>query len=231
MDNPNESILKTELGTPIGEIVIADNSSLPPAPTEATVAENRQALLKSVAAEITGDPDADAAVAQLYDGYADAERRKVAMLAYVTEGMKIADIAAKVGVPERTVSRWAYDFGWDRLVRQELAARQAQSVLELAKVRAERRTQIVEEQLEQAQQLRNSALDKLAEGETSIKSATEAWAAAAKVEHTVVGLSEAGTVADLDGGSGEKKKDEGKQPLVVVFQGQGNLPPVRRHVE
>lgn len=229
MDNPNESILLTEHGTPIGEVVIADNSSAPPAPTEASVAENRQALLRATASEITGDPDADKAVAELYVGYADAEKRRVAMLAYVTEGVKIPDIAAKVGVPERTVSRWAYDFGWDRLVKQELAARQAQSLLELAKVRAERRTAVVEEQLEQAKRLRDAALEKLENEETGVKSATEAWAAAAKVEHTLVGVSEAGTVANLEGGDSEQKKDNGKQPLVVVFQGNGGLPPIRRH--
>lgn len=228
MDNPNESILLTEHGTPIGEVVVADNSSCPPAPTEASVSENREALLKSTAAELTGDPDGDKAVAELYPSYSDAEKRKSAMVAYVTKGLAIKDVAALVGVPERTVSIWAYNFGWDRLLKQELAARQTQSVMELAKVRAEKRTQIVQEQLEQAQQLRNTAIDKLKEGETSVKSATEAWAAAAKVEHTLTGLSEAGTVANLDGEDPEKKKAEGKQPLVAVIVG-GGLPPIRRH--
>ena len=227
MDNPNESILLTEHGTPIGEVVIADNSSVPPAPTEASVAESREALLKSTAAELTGDPDADKAVAELYPHYADAEKRKLAMLFYVTQGRAIKDVAGELGVPERTVSMWAYTFGWDRLLRQELAARQTQSVMELAKVRAERRTQIVEEQLEQARQLREAAIEKLENDEASVKSATEAWAAAAKVEHTLTGLSEAGTVASLDGEDPEKKKAEGKQPLVMVFQ--GGLPPIRRH--
>lgn len=226
MDNPNESILLTEHGTPIGEVVIADNSSVPPAPTEASVAENREALLKSTAAELTGDPDADKAVAELYPHYADAEKRKLAMLFYVTQGRAIKDVAGELGVPERTVSMWAYTFGWDRLVKQELAARQAQSLLELAKVRAERRTAVVEEQLEQAKQLREAAIEKLEHDEASVKSATEAWAAAAKVEHTLVGVSEAGTVANLDGEDPEKK-ESGKQPLVMVFQ--GGLPPIRRH--
>lgn len=227
MDNPNESILLTEHGTPIGEVVVADNSSVPPAPTEASVSENREALLKSTAAELTGDPDGDKAVAELYPSYADAEKRKAAMVAYVTEGLAIRDVAVLVGVPERTVSIWAYNFGWDRLLKQELAARQTQSVMELAKVRAEKRTQIVTEQLEQAKTLRNKAMEKLEHDEASVKSATEAWAAAAKVEHTLTGLSEAGTVANLDGEDPEKKKNEGKQPLVMVFQ--GGLPPVRRH--
>ena len=81
MNNPNESILLTEHGTPIGEVVVADNSSVPPAPTEASVSENREALLKSTAAELTGDPDGDKAVAELYPSYADAEKRKSAMVA------------------------------------------------------------------------------------------------------------------------------------------------------
>ena len=228
MDNPNESILLTEHGTPIGEVVVADNSSVPPAPTEASVSENREALLKSTAAELTGDPDGDKAVAELYPSYADAERRKSAMVAYVTRGLDIRAVASLVGVPERTVSIWAYNFGWDRLLKQELAARQTQSVMELAKVRAEKRTQIVNEQLEQAKRLRDTAIERLNEGETSVKSATEAWAAAAKVEHTLAGLSEAGTVANLDGEDPEKKKAEGKQPLVAVIVG-GGLPPIRRH--
>lgn len=228
MDNPNESILLTDHGTPIGEVVVADNSSVPPAPTEASVSENREALLKSTAAELTGDPDGDKAVAELYPSYADAEKRKSAMVAYVTRGLDIRAVASLVGVPERTVSIWAYNFGWDRLLKQELAARQTQSVMELAKVRAEKRTQIVNEQLEQAKRLRDTAIEKLNEGETSVKSATEAWAAAAKVEHTLAGLSEAGTVANLDGEDPEKKKAEGKQPLVAVIVG-GGLPPIRRH--
>lgn len=228
MNNPNESILLTEHGTPIGEVVVADNSSVPPAPTEASVSENREALLKSTAAELTGDPDGDKAVAELYPSYADAEKRKSAMVAYVTRGLDIRAVASLVGVPERTVSIWAYNFGWDRLLKQELAARQTQSVMELAKVRAEKRTQIVNEQLEQAKRLRDTAIERLNEGETSVKSATEAWAAAAKVEHTLAGLSEAGTIANLDGEDPEKKKAEGKQPLVAVIVG-GGLPPIRRH--
>ena len=228
MNNPNEEILLTEHGTPIGEVVIADNTSCPPAPTEASVAENREALLRSTAAELTGDPDADKAVAELYPHYADAEKRKSAMVAYVTRGLDIRAVASLVGVPERTVSIWAYNFGWDRLLKQELAARQTQSVMELAKVRAEKRTQIVNEQLEQAKRLRDTAIEKLNDGETSVKSATEAWAAVAKVEHTLAGLSEAGTVANLDGEDPEKKKAEGKQPLVAVIVG-GGLPPIRRH--
>ena len=227
MNNPNEAVLLTEDGHAIGDIVIADNTSTDPMVPETTVSESRNATLKATAVELTGDLDGDQAVAELYPSYADAEKRKTAMVLYVTEQTPVAETAHRVGVPERTVSMWAYNYGWDRLLRQELAARQTQSVMELARVRAERRTKIVTEQLEQAQELRVKAIEQLEAGETSVKSATEAWAAAAKVEHTLTGLSEAGTVASLDGEDAEKKKSEGKQPLVMVFQG-GSLPPIRK---
>ena len=228
MNNPNESILTTELGTPIGEVVLADNAHVPETqPNEQLVAENREAALRAQASELTGDPDADKAVAELYPHYGDAEKRKLAMTAYVVEQKTIAEAAVAAGVPERTVSMWAYNGQWDILAKKELAARDSQAKLELARIRAEKRTKIVTEQLEQAQELRDTAMKKLRDGQTSPKSATEAWAAAAKVEHTLVGVSEAGTVANLDGEDPEKKKAEGKQPLVMVFQG-GGLPPVRR---
>jgi len=227
MTNPNESVLVTEDGHPIGEVVLADSASCPPEPTEESAAASRAAALRAVAAELTGDPDADKAVAELYPGYGDADKRRLAMLAYTAEGKPIPAIAESVGVPERTVSRWAYDGQWDRLVRQELAAKEAQAKLELARIRAERRTKIVKEQLEQARELRDNALEKLRDGTSSVKPAAEAWAAAAKVEHTLTGLSEAGTVADVDGQQPDKKGGETKQTLVMVFQG-GGLPPVRK---
>ena len=228
MNNPNESILTTELGTPIGEVVLADNAHVPEVmPNEQSVEENREAALRTQATELTGDPDADKAVAELYPHYGDAEKRKLAMTAYVVEQKTIAQAAEIAGVPERTVSMWSYNGQWDQLAKKECAARESQAKLELARIRAEKRTRIVQEQLEQAKQLRDKAIEKLNEGEASVKPAAEAWAAAAKIEHTLTGLSEAGTVADIDGSSDEKKKDAGKQPLVVVFQG-GGLPPVRR---
>ena len=85
MNNPNESILLTEDGHPIGDVVIADNSSYAAhPPPDATVSEVRNTLLKSIASELTHELDGDVAVAELYPQYTDAELRKVAMTAYVT---------------------------------------------------------------------------------------------------------------------------------------------------
>lgn len=220
------SILMTDDGHPIGELVLADNASVP-MPTEETVEANREDLMKAAAADLTGNPDSDSAVAELYPGYSDPDRRKKAMTAYVTEDRSIEEIARLVDVPCRTVSMWIYNGQWDELAKKELAVRQSQSILDLARFRAERRLEIAKEQIEQAKMIRDTAADRIQNDEGSLKSNTEAWAAASKIEHTLVGMSESGDIASIT----EKKEDKdskGKTPLVVVFN--GGLPPVRKHV-
>lgn len=228
VEDPSK-ILLTEDGHPIGDLVIAtDEASVPTLPNDVTVEENRRELLAENAKALTGNPDADAAVAELYPGYGDPDMRRRAMLMYVTEKKELDEIAKTVGVPGRTVSMWIFEGKWDELLRKEIAAYNARSVLELARIRAENRARITKAQLDQAEKIRNTAMDRIENDQGSLKSNTESWAAAAKIEHTLTGVSEAGTVASLDGDSdADKKKDsEGKRPLVMVFQ--GGLPPVRR---
>lgn len=220
------SILMTDDGHPIGELVLADSMSVP-MPTEETVEANREDLMKAAAADLTGNPDSESAVAELYPGYSDPDRRKKAMTAYVTEDKSIEEIARLVDVPCRTVSMWIYNGQWDELAKKELAVRQSQSILDLARFRAERRLEIAKEQIEQAKMIRDTAADRIQNDEGSLKSNTEAWAAASKIEHTLVGMSESGDIASIT----EKKEDKdskGKTPLVMVFN--GGLPPVRKHV-
>lgn len=226
MNDPNESILLTESGHRIGEIVLADNTSVVQPPDEDLIQENRDQLLRSQASEMTGELNADKAIATLYPGYGDSDLRRKALELFVVGGKSLDEIAAEVSVPARTVSMWSYIGGWADLLTKELSARQRQSVLELSRLRASRRLTIMKEQLDQAKELRDTAMRKLRDDETSVKSATEAWAAASKIEHTVTGLSEAGAVAGLDGSDDSEKKEQGKTPLVMVFQ--GGLPPIRK---
>lgn len=228
MNNPNASILLTEDGHPIGSLVVEDNTALPPvAPNEEVVAENRDALLRAEAQELTGEPDADSAVAELYPGYGDNDRRNKAAKLFIVERMPIAEIAKAVDVPPRTVSIWAYNYRWDSTVKKELAVQQAQSLLELARLRADRRLEVTKQQLDQAKTIRDEAVAAVRSGK-SLQGAATAWSAAAKVEQTLTGVSEAGTVANVmdDASADSKGKSEGKQPLVMVFN--GGLPPVRK---
>lgn len=228
MNNPNASILLTEDGHPIGSLVVEDNTALPPVvPNEEVVAENRDALLRAEAQELTGEPDADSAVAELYPGYGDNDRRNKAAKLFIVERMPIAEIAKAVDVPPRTVSIWAYNYRWDSTVKKELAVQQAQSLLELARLRADRRLEVTKQQLDQAKTIRDEAVAAVRSGK-SLQGAATAWSAAAKVEQTLTGVSEAGTVANVmdDASADSKGKSEGKQPLVMVFN--GGLPPVRK---
>ena len=222
--NPS-SILMTEDGHPIGDLVLADNASVP-MPTDSTIEANREDLMRAAAADLTGNPDADAAVAELYPGYSDPDRRRKAMTAFVVDGLDIEKVASLVEVPARTVSMWIYNGKWDELAKKELAVRQSQSILDLARFRAEQRLKVAKEQAEQAKMIRDTAADKIRNEEGSIKSNTEAWAAASKIEHTLVGMGESGDVADIME-KREDGKDKGKTPLVMIFN--GGLPPVRKH--
>lgn len=230
MAEDQSALLLTEDGFPIGETVLADRTNVPAPVDDAEAEENREELLRVAAQNLTGDPDADTAVAELYPGFCDPDKRKKAMELFVVGGKSADEVGSVVGVPGRTVSQWAHVFRWSDLVKNELAARESQSVLDLARIRSQKRLGIATEQLDQAKEIRNEAMKAIRSGK-ALKSGTEAWAAAAKIEHTLTGVSESGTVADLDGGSSKEKKDEQRKvPLVCIINGAGGLIPVRKHV-
>lgn len=228
MNNPNEEILLTPSGHAIGDLVVADNTSVVPTLPESEMVDKRNISLEALAMEMTGSTDAAEAVAELYPGYMDAEKRKRALILSTTRDLPYDEVASMVGVPERTIARWAYDYGWDKLARQEANVVQAQSILQLAKFRAKHRMEVVEDQFKQANRLRNEAMNRLESGEASLKAVSEAWSAAAKIEHTLTGLSEAGTVAHINDDEDSKKTKESKQPLVAIITG-GGLPPIKPH--
>lgn len=225
MTNPNEELLLTEDGHPIGEVVLADNAAVPVDDNPRQIEENRSDLLRAKAQEITGEPDADAAVVQLYPGYDDGEKQRRAMALVVAEGKSVEDAAEAVGVPARTVAMWSYTGKWGDLVRDEIRARHEQSLLELSRMRSQKRIAVAKRQLEQAAEIRDAAMSQIREKGVTMSSQS-AWTAAAKVEQTIIGMSESGGISDTEGKE-EGKKESGKTPLVVVFP-NGGLPPVRR---
>ena len=228
-DNPNSDILLTEDGHPVGELVIADDTALPMVPNEEVENDAREAALRRQAQELTGNPDADVAIAELYPGIGDTTLRERALRLFVVEDKSLTEISEAVGVPPRTVAQWVYVFHWDDLKKREIMTTHALAVLELARVRDANRVQAVREQLEEARTIRRAAMDGIKEGRTSVKSGAEAWAAASKVEHTLLGVSEAGSVANVEAEAEDAKKDGAGRTLVMVFNNQqGGLPPVRR---
>ena len=227
MQTLSDEMLLDEYGNPIGQLAV----NLGPQPASLVVADEsvtkaQDAAVADVAEDLPGIEPAEVAI--YYPGYDDDQKRDRAKRLMLIEGVGVEGIAAKVGVPERTVYMWVANYKWAEAKRKDIVARDDISRMELAETRIRRRNEVFNEQLEQAQRIRDKSLKALEDGETSVKSGAEAWAAAAKTEQTILGLSEAGKVASADGKEdGEKKDAGGKQPLVAVIVG-GGLPPVRR---
>ncbi|MCF0231623.1 MAG: hypothetical protein HUJ63_05015 [Enterococcus sp.] len=220
MNDPNERLLLTGDGHPIGELVVSDGGSLQmPGPDPE---ESRTEALRAQASELLGEPDADKAIAELYDGFGDTRKRERARDLFVKDQMPIGKVAEEVGVPERTVSEWAYLGKWLDLVERELDVRQKASRLELARIRSARRAAVAREQLDAAKAVRDAATEQLASGEVSVRAAAEALKSAADVEARILGIKETGETAET---AEKAPAGAGKVPLVVMFN--GGLPPQR----
>lgn len=219
----SDEMLLDEYGNPIGQLAV----NLGPKAASLTVVDDsvakaQDAALADDAQDLPGIEPAEVAI--YYPGYDDDQKRDRAKRLMLIEGMGVEGIAAKVGVPERTVYMWVANYKWAEAKRKDILARDDVSRMELAETRIRRRNEVFNEQLEQAKAIREKAVQSIKADEVSVKSGAEAWAAAAKTEQTILGLSEAGKVASADGKEdGERKDAGGKQPLVMVFQG-GALP-------
>lgn len=228
--NPVDAVLLDDYGKPIGQLVVnmSGPNAVPVADT--SVEDAKDDALADNAAQLPGIAPSE--IAEYYPGYDDADKREKAKRLVLNEGRDAAVVAQAVGVPERTVLMWVANGHWAEARRRELVAKDELSRLELAETRIRERNSVFHDQLDQAKRIRKKAIEGIENETVAVKSGAEAWAAAAKTEQTILGLSEAGRVASADGkddGDGDdgKKGGGGKAPLVMVFQG-GGLPPIRR---
>lgn len=191
--------------------------------------EIREAALRSTLIELTGVPDADAKLAQVYAGYSDAEKRDRALDLYVVDGKSIDEIADIVGVPERTVAAWAYVGKWNQPVMMEMSVRQQEEAMQLARLRVRQRRAVIQKQLDSAQMVRDKVENEL--DNMSAKSAAEALKAAADIENRALGMSESGRTDFMEKEDEKRKReDSGKVPLVFVIKnGSGSgIPTLRK---
>lgn len=195
---------------------------------EQTERETREAALRSALVELTGAPDADANLARMYSGYGDAEKRDRALVLYIEKEMPIERIAEEVGVPERTVAAWAYVGKWHQPVAMEMAVRQREEAMQLARLRVRQRREVIQKQLDSAQMVRDKVEAEL--DNMSAKSAAEALKAAADIENRALGMSENGRTDFMEREEEKKRmQQEGKVPLVFVIKNDtGSGIPVLR---
>lgn len=185
-------------------------------------ARAREDALRSRVVALTGSPDGDRALAELYEGYEDEEKRRRALELYVKEDKAFEEIAAKLGVPERTVAAWAYVGKWTHAAMADVSVRLEDEAVQLARLRLSQRRSIIQKQLDSAQLVREKVEDEL-DG-MSAKSAAEALKAVADIEARALGMSESGSTET----EGPARKAEGKVPLVAVFMGNASGTPTLR---
>lgn len=189
-------------------------------------ARAREDALRSRVVALTGSPDGDRALAELYEGYEDEEKRRRALELYVKEDKAFEEIAAKLGVPERTVAAWAYVGKWTHAAMADVSVRLEDEAVQLARLRLSQRRSIIQKQLDSAQLVREKVEDEL-DG-MSAKSAAEALKAVADIEARALGMSESGSTET----EGPARKVEGKVPLVAVFMGNASgIPTLRKAPE
>ena len=185
-------------------------------------ARAREDALRSRVVALTGSPDGDRALAELYEGYEDEEKRRRALELYVKEDKAFEEIAAKLEVPERTVAAWAYVGKWTHAAMADVSVRLEDEAVQLARLRLSQRRSIIQKQLDSAQLVREKVEDEL-DG-MSAKSAAEALKAVADIEARALGMSESGSTET----EGPARKAEGKVPLVAVFMGNASGTPTLR---
>ena len=189
-------------------------------------ARAREDMLRSRVVALTGSPDGDRALAELYEGYEDEEKRRRALELYVREDKSFEEIAAKLEVPERTVAAWAYVGKWTHAAMADVSVRLEDEAVQLARLRLSQRRSIIQKQLDSAQLVREKVEDEL-DG-MSAKSAAEALKAVADIEARALGMSESGSTET----DGPARKAEGKVPLVAVVRGNAaGIPTLRKAPE
>lgn len=224
-----DEVMLDEYGNPIGQLTVNMGRPDALAVVDTSVTDAQTAAAEDAASDLPAGIQPHE-VAEFYPGYDDDAKREKARRLMIIEGKTVPEVAEGAGVPERTVLMWVANLKWADARRRDLMARDDLSRLELAETRIRKRNEVFHSQLEQARKIRNRAVEAIEKDETSVKSGAEAWAAAARTEQTILGLSEAGRVASADGKGeegGGKPAEGGKQPLVMVFQ-NGGLPPIRR---
>lgn len=167
----------------------------------------------------------------LYPEFKDAYKRDRVRDMFFLENETLSECARIVGVSPNTVYAWAYVYSWVEHKAREVAVRQKEEALQLAVLRADKRSRILQKQLQTSEQIREKATELIEEASTAgqLKVLAEAAKSAADVETRALGVADNGVVAATTTEEQEQAaKANGKTPLVVVFNNNpAGLPPLR----
>lgn len=220
-------------GTPIGAINAAptgDDNHLVCAPStfdESTGLVRRMELVMSPDAVLDKPTDEMPAevIEKVLPGYSDNDKKLKAVVLYVDGNKSLVEIAKELKIPERTVVRWAEEGHWLQFNERMAKTLKEHEKTRLAVKRVKEREQAIDEQIELGHKIAEEGKKFIAEAETpgQFKMAAEGVKLGADMVGRALAISESGKV---DADPAKDAAQAGAVPLVMVFRGDGGLPPV-----
>lgn len=218
---------RTPQGALVGETVIRANLNEPiPVDKDSTLpGQDVASLVERMTAPMVPQSGVFNA---MYPSYSDEGKRSEALNILITKGLTIEEVAHEINVPVRTVEIWAYSGDWATLMKCGAQARREIEKVYLSNLRTAKRIPILKEQFESAHKLRDAGKEMLENAETARDNEVAAGMlkAASDIEVRALGIGESGAVTEDSAKKSDADSKEGKQPLVVVFN--GGLPPIHR---
>ena len=162
------------------------------------------------------DPDGvpDNVVDALLPGFRDSAKREKALTIYITGEKSLHAIAEEVGVPDRTIAKWAEVGNWIKFQEDIAATMRRHEKVRLSVIRSRNREQTMTEQIELGHKINEAAKRHVDEAETSsqLKLAAEAAKLGSDMTNRALGIGESGKVDEAD------KKDEQAPTAVSLVQ-------------
>lgn len=225
-------------GTPIGEVAsepngCADDVTYAPAEFDdktGYVRRIERAMAAEKALDVTdkSDPDAipDSVVEALLPGYRDCAKREKALAAYVDGKRSLHEIAELVGVPDRTVAKWAEVGNWIKFQEDIANTLKRHERVRLTSIRIQNRERLMKEQIELGGEINRRAKEQLQDDAEltpgQLKMAAEAAKLGSDMTNRALGIGESG---NTDGDRKSEGSGDGtKVALITVFP-NGGLPP------
>ena len=219
-------------GTPIGAINAAPNSDnervdFAPATFDETTGNVRriEMAMSPDAVLDASSPDFPAETVELLlPGYADSGKRMKAIELYVTGDKSLVEIAREVGVPDRTVARWAEEGNWLQFNERMVETLRKHEKARIAVRRIKEREAAINEQIELGHKIAKAGKEFVESAETAgqFKAAAEGAKLGADMIGRALAINESGKV-DADA----QKDDEPTGRVSLVMNLNGGLPPTR----
>lgn len=163
-------------------------------------------------------------VCELFPGYEDLPKHEHALSLYVAQEKSLREIADTIGLPIRTVVKWAEEGGWIAMQEKTVKTMRKAEKLRLDAIRIQHRERLMQEQVSVADQVFANAKDHIDAASTAgqLKMAAEAAKLASDMANRAMGIGESGK---MDDDVRRTEEQQGKTALVVNFN--GGLPPVK----